>query len=210
VDQAAIAHLLRPYAEVGARQLELTSIYTDILLKWNSRINLTAIREPEEIIRRHFGESFFAAVQLVTKDWHASVIDVGSGAGFPGIPIAMYSPGVALTLIESQGKKAAFLNEVIFALGLNQTKVFRGRAEEFAGSADLVTLRAVEKFSQVLPTAQSLVRAGGRLALMIGESQVSEAKILAKGVDWRDLVMVPGGNSRVLLAGTKLVNPRVS
>lgn len=206
MDQAEIARLLRLYAEIGARQLELTSIYIDILLKWNSKINLSAIREPDEIVCRHFGESFFVAAQLITNGWIGSVIDVGSGAGFPGLPIAIYSPGAAVTLIESQGKKAAFLNEVIFALGLKNAKVFRGRAEEFSGSVDLVTLRAVEKFSEVLPAAEVLARAGGRLALMIGSSQVAEAKQVSVRVDWQDPVQVPGGKSRVLLMGTKMVN----
>jgi len=201
-----IARLLFPYAEVETTQLELISIYIDILLKWNSRMNLTAIRDPEEIIRRHFGESFFAAAQLIPNDWRGSVIDVGSGAGFPGLPIAVYSPEAAVTLIESQGKKATFLNEVIFDLRLKNVKVYRGRAEECADSADLVTLRAVEKFSEVLPTAGGLVRMGGRLALMIGRSQVSAARRAAQGLDWRDPVVVPGGNSRVLLIGTKVVN----
>lgn len=200
-----IARLLRPYADIGERQLELTSIYIDILLKWNSRMNLTAIREPEEIIRRHFGESYFAAEQLLSRDWRGAVTDVGSGAGFPGLPIAIYSPDAKVALIESQGKKAAFLNEVIFALGLKNVKVFRGRAEAYPGSADLVTLRAVEKFGEVLTTAEGLVETGGRLALMIGVSQVAETKQVVLSMDWKE-VSVPGGNSRVLLVGTKVVN----
>ena len=205
MDQAAIARLLRPYAEVGSEQLELTSTYIDILLKWNSRTNLTGIREPEGILRRHFGESYFAAAQLITHDWSGSVIDVGSGAGFPGLPIAIYSPNSSVTLIESHGKKATFLGEVVFALGLKNVRVVRGRAEAYAGSGDVVTLRAVEKFCEVLTTAEGLVGAGGRLALMIGTSQVSEAKRVAACLDWQE-VPVPGGNSRVLLVGTKVVN----
>jgi 16S rRNA (guanine527-N7)-methyltransferase len=118
----------------------------------------------------------------------------------------MYCPTANVTLIESQGKKAAFLNEVIYALKLKNTKVFHGRAEIFPGQADLVTLRAVEEFDKAMKLAITLVKAGGRLALMVGRSQVQRAKHLNSTLDWREPLEVPGAQSRVLLLGTKLVN----
>lgn len=200
---ATIARLLRPFAEVGDEALSKTSIYIDLLLKWNRKINLTAVRDPEEIITRHFGESFFAAVHLLPPNWHGEVIDVGSGAGFPGLPMAMYSATASVTLIESQGKKAAFLNEAIYALGLTNVRVFHSRAEEFADHGDVVTLRAVEQFQRVLPHTFKLVKAGGRLGLMIGDSQIEAAEQLLPGVGWEHPVRIPGGNSRSLLIGIK-------
>lgn len=166
-------------------------------------MNLTSVREPQEMVTRHFGESYYAASHLVAPDWAGTAIDVGSGAGFPGLPLAMYAPGAGITLIESQAKKAAFLNEVIFALGLKNAKVFNQRAENFPGVADLVTMRAVERFENVLPVALRLLGPGGRLALMIGASQLARAMQLAESLKWEAPLAMPGGRSRVLLVGTK-------
>ncbi|HET9790726.1 MAG TPA: RsmG family class I SAM-dependent methyltransferase, partial [Candidatus Angelobacter sp.] len=146
------------------------------------------------------------AKNLVARDWAGSIIDVGSGAGFPGFPLAIWAPQAEVTLIESQGKKAAFLNQVIFASGLKHAKVFSGRAEVSETKADLVTMRAVEKFEAVLPVAVALVKPEGRLALMIGEAQVENAKRLCPELKWNTPMHVPGGHSRVLLVGTKSGN----
>lgn len=205
METATIARLLQPYAKVEEKLARDVSIYIDLLLKWNSKMNLTAVREPEQMVTRHFGESLFAASQLLTPEWTGSVIDVGSGAGFPGLPLAMYAPGATVMLIESQGKKAAFLNEVIFTLKLRNAKVWVGRAEHFNGLADLVTMRAVERFEGALPAASGLVDTEGRIALMIGDSQVELARKLAPTFGWGNAIQVPGGSSRVLLVGTKIV-----
>jgi 16S rRNA (guanine527-N7)-methyltransferase len=205
VDTATIARLLRPYAELDAEQLGQTSTYINLLLKWNAKVNLTAVRDPEEIVARHFGESFFAARCLLSPTGHETIIDLGSGAGFPGLPLAMFAPAAQVTLIESNGKKTAFLREVISALKLKNAKVFAQRAETYSRTADLVTMRAVEKFERSLPVGLGLVRPGGRLALMIGAAQVDLAKTLVGDVSWQDPVPIPGSHSRVLLVGTRPV-----
>jgi 16S rRNA (guanine527-N7)-methyltransferase len=215
VDTAAIAHLLRPFAELEEAHLASISIYIDLLLKWNARVNLTAVRNPEEIVTRHFGESIFAARVLMPsacgrqsaerRERQQTVIDLGSGAGFPGLPFAMLAPAAQVTLIESNHKKAAFLNEVISALDLKNARVFSRRAEEYPDKADLVMMRAVERFESALATAVGLVAEHGRVALMIGISQSIQARTLAPGVKWEEPVPVPGGHSRVLLAGTRKV-----
>ncbi len=113
-----IATLLTPYLE-GEAPPELypqLSTYLDLLLKWNARTNLTAIRDPEEIVRRHFGESLFAG-QHIPPDAR-TLLDFGSGAGFPGLPIQLLRPEITVTLAESQNKKATFLREVVRTLGL--------------------------------------------------------------------------------------------
>jgi 16S rRNA (guanine527-N7)-methyltransferase len=204
MDRAAIVEILRPFVELSSEKLAQTSAYLDLLLKWNAKVNLTAVREAEAIVARHFGESFFAAEKLALRPGN-TVIDVGSGAGFPGLPLAMSAAAVQVTLIEANGKKAAFLNEVIAALQLRNAKVFSRRAETYPDQADVVTMRAVEKFDKVLPVALKMARDGGRIALMIGASQVGTARALAGGVRWEDPVPVPGGHSRVLAVGTKPV-----
>jgi len=115
-------------------------------LKWNSKINLTAIRDPEEIITRHFGESLFAARHLfpISAD-SQSAIDLGSGAGFPGLPLKIWNEALDLTLVESNQRKAVFLREVGRALGLSGVKVQAERAEKLSASADLVILRHTDR-----------------------------------------------------------------
>jgi 16S rRNA (guanine527-N7)-methyltransferase len=203
VETAAIAQLLQPFIQLDEMRLRAISTYIDLLLKWNSRINLTAIRDPGEIVQRHFGESFFAARYVLEQKSVATAIDLGSGAGFPGVPLAMLAPDVQVTLIESQQKKATFLKELIYALGLKNLKVFSDRAESYPAMADLVMLRAVERFEQALQMAIRLTRTGGRIALMIGSGQVEPARRLGNAVNWSDPVQMPCGHSRELLIGTK-------
>ena len=193
--------MLRPYSdehEWTSAQLDLISTYIDILLKWNERTNLTSVRTPEEIVQRHFGESLFAGLQMLASDSTARVIDVGSGAGFPGLPLKIHAPGIRLTLIEAHSKKNTFLREVIRALGLTGVDVVLGRAEQFKSKGELVTLRAVEKFEVILPVAGSLVEEGGRLGLLVGASQVAKAKEILPG-GWESPISVPNSAARALL-----------
>jgi len=255
VDPRRIAELLAPFlqsppgppASLTGAQLEQVSAYLDLLLRWNARINLTAVRDPESIVTRHFGESFFAARQLLIRSQESGVgsqggrtqeagvgsqesgvgsqggkrqmaearsqesgvrsqgraIDLGSGAGFPGLPLKIFAPGLALTLIESSQKKAVFLKEAVRTLALTGVDVFAGRAEDFAATADLVTLRAVERYERALGAAARLVAAGGRLALLIGSPQAARTPQLLAGFGWQASVAIPQSSARVLLVGTK-------
>jgi 16S rRNA (guanine527-N7)-methyltransferase len=205
LDTANIARLLGPFIQLDEMRLAAISKYIDLLLKWNARINLTAIRAPEEIVQRHFGESLFAAKHILAQRPVKTAIDLGSGAGFPGVPFALLASEVQVTLIESNQKKSTFLKELIYVLGLRNVEVFSGRAESYSQSADLVMMRAVEKFGEVLPLTRKLVSPGGRLALLIGVSQVDLAKSLAQEAEWQEPVAIPSGHSRVLLIGTKMV-----
>ena len=201
MDSPRLASLLQPYAPgLSPAQLEQLSTYLDLLLRWNARINLTAVREPDSIVTRHFGESLFAARQL--EPVGLDLIDLGSGAGFPGLPLKIYAPALRLVLIESQNKKAAFLNEVARALKLNDVEVFCGRAEDFPDRAQLVTLRAVERFQAILPVARRLLSPDGRLAVLIGASQVEPARAALADLSWSSPVALPGSSQRVLLVGT--------
>ena len=195
--------LLDPFLsgkELDQQQLEKIGAFVELLQRWNEKTNLTAIRGEEEIITRHFGESFFLASQLCEPQQVFSAIDFGSGAGFPGIPLAMYAPLARVTLIEAQNKKATFLKEAVRALALKNVNVFAGRGETFNGAANLVTLRAVEKFKQSAAAAAKLVLPGGRMGLLIAKEQVDAAKTIA-GMSWEAPIKVPNSQELVLLVG---------
>jgi 16S rRNA (guanine527-N7)-methyltransferase len=192
-------------------ELNRISTYIDMLLRWNSRINLTAIRDPEEIVTRHFGESLFVARQLFpTGSAELSpapgVADIGSGAGFPGVPIKLWAPDIALTLIESNHKKATFLREVARSLTLTDVNILNVRAEQVAQRFDLVTLRAVERFAETLPDAARLLAPAARLALLITAPQIKTARSILQNVCWDAPLPIPESKSRILLVGR--VEPR--
>lgn len=212
MDAARIAELLQPFlgsandGQLAPHDLERISTYIDILLHWNARINLTAIRDPAEIVTRHFGESLLAARHLFPARTHATrsrLADIGSGAGFPGLPIKLWAPEIALTSIESNNKKAAFLREVTRALALTDVNIENVRAETVAPvSFEVVTLRAVERFANILPTAARLLIPGGRLALLVSSSQITVAGALPN-VSWEPPIAIPKSQSRLLLIGTR-------
>ena len=211
MDSARLAELLQPFIAVERLDTGLIQdlqLYLELLQRWNARVNLTAIRDPAQIVVRHFGESLFTArvfmhdQQLATAP--DTLIDVGSGAGFPGIPIKLVTPLLHLTLIESQGKKAAFLRELQRTLSLDRVEVFCGRAEQWKVSADVVTLRAVERFDRVLPVAGNLVKPGGTLGLLIGTGQLAGARaLISDGWTWSDPLASPCSRDRVLALATK-------
>jgi 16S rRNA (guanine527-N7)-methyltransferase len=206
------------------------STYIDILQRWNARINLTAIRNPEEIVTRHFGESLFAARHLfplypvsssvtsvppVVEDVYVDVAearspkaearlaDVGSGAGFPGIPIKLWAPNISLTLIESNQKKATFLREVARALTLTDINIQNARAETIPPSTfDVVTLRAVERLPKVLLTAANLLAPLGRLALLIASPQLDLTRTTLPNLTWDAPIPIPESRSRILLVSS--------
>ncbi|MGC2549787.1 MAG: 16S rRNA (guanine(527)-N(7))-methyltransferase RsmG [Candidatus Sulfotelmatobacter sp.] len=192
----------------SSTQLDHISTYIDILTHWNARINLTAIRNEEEIVTRHFGESLFAARRLFPEasgseagKGRVRVADLGSGAGFPGIPMKLWAPSIQLTLIESSHKKATFLREVCRSLTFTDIDIQNVRGEEVVQTYDLVTLRAVEKFAEALRVAARLISSGGQLGLLIGSSQVDLTRSTLPMMDWKAALSVPLSQSRVLLIG---------
>lgn len=175
--------------------------YLALLCRWNVKVNLTAVRDPEAMVRRHFGESLFAAQKILAAGEPASVMDIGSGPGFPGIPVKLLIPAAQTTLIEAKAKKATFLREVIRALHLTGIAVQEGRAESTAAQAEVVTLRAVELFETIAPVARGHVKQGGRLVLLIGSAQVTRAsEILGKEPEKVD--EIPESAARVVAQWT--------
>ncbi len=220
MDTARIAALLEPFVEspLPSSTLDQISKYIDLLLRWNARINLTAIRHPEEIVTRHFGESFFLARHLfpksgtdhrpLTTDHRPPyVLDIGSGAGFPALPLKLWAPHIHLTMVESNHKKAAFLREVARALTLTDINVISDRAEVLAARpdfprAELVTLRAVEHFASILPQAVTLMAPTATLALLIGAVQIPHLITMAT-INWHPPIPVPQSHARVLSIGVR-------
>ena len=220
MDTARIATLLEPFLEqsLSQSQLDQISIYIDLLLRWNARINLTAIRNEEEIVTRHFGESLFLARHLFsagaplialsamsgTPAPPSRVVDIGSGAGFPALPLKIWAPNIHLTLVESNHKKATFLREVARALTLTNINVMAERTEVLAISlrskADIVTLRAVERLETILPQTVAFLNPTGTLALLITTAQVPHLTTMTT-LKWQPPINVPNSSKRVLSIG---------
>ena len=221
MNAARIAELLDPFLGPTDQQpntqdlISSISTYIDLLQRWNARVNLTAIRDPDEIVTRHFGESLFAARHLFPKSpvppvspVVKAVADIGSGAGFPGIPIKLWAPALSLTLLESNHKKATFLREVARVLTLTDINIQNIRAETLPpASFDLVTVRAVDRFASILPTAATLVKPASRLALLIGAAQIPQAIALLPTFTCNDPIPVPTSQARVLLIATDVKDP---
>jgi len=198
-----IGRLLLPY---GHRPdplfCEKLRAYVALLQRWNSKISLTTITDPREIVKFHFGESLFAVSALLIEK--SRLADVGTGAGFPGLPIAMAVPGLELTLIEPVAKKCAFLAEVVRALGLAGVTVFRGRMEDFqpdAAKFDWVAARALGLHDELLSWAAKHLEASGHVALWLGEGDATSIS-RSVGWHWRDPILIPGSERRYLLAGS--------
>jgi 16S rRNA (guanine527-N7)-methyltransferase len=158
-----MAALLQPYLEGPAPSEVLSALrgYLELLLRWNARTNLTAIRDPEELVQRQIGESLLAGRYLGNS---GTLLDFGSGAGFPGIPLQILRPGLRVTLAESQGKKASFLRESVRTLSLG-CEVWAKRAEQLPSTRTFgaVTMRAVDATDAMLPYAAARVSPAGLL-----------------------------------------------
>lgn len=180
--------------------------YLSLFLRWNARLNLSAIREEEGILSRHFVESIACAQALPAGI--TTLLDFGSGAGLPGIPIALCRPEIRVTLAESQGKKAAFLQEAVRTLGLTNAAVHADRVERITMRYTCVTMRAVDQMVLAVKTAAGLVVPWGSLALMTTGEDLAELQAAAGAeFSWPTVVSLPGSESRLLALGTRLSSP---
>ena len=186
---------------LNSMQTQRFEALLSLFLRWNARINLTSVRDQEGILSRHFVESIACARALPAGI--STLLDFGSGAGFPGIPIALCRPEIAVTLAESQGKKAAFLSEAVRVLGVT-TKVHSGRAETLTTKFDCVTLRAVDRMELAVQSAAKLVRPGGWLALMTTARELAALKASAGAeFTWDPELHLPCGDDRLLALGLR-------
>ncbi len=146
--------------------LSQLSCYLDLLLRWNQRINLTGIRDPKTIVRRLFGESLSVARAVELRGW---LVDVGSGAGFPGLALKLAAPDLRVTLIEARQKKCAFLRQVALECGFTGVEVVAERFEDWArersAKANLITTRAVAIDPRLLQAMKSVLAPDGKLVV---------------------------------------------
>lgn len=182
-------------------QEEAFQVYAQELLLWNERINLTAIREPADMIRKHFLDSLTCTYAWREMEPPASLIDIGTGAGFPGIPLKILMPGLRLTLVESIGKKADFCRHIVDTLQLENVEVITARAEEVGAQDthremyDAATARAVAQLNILAEYLLPLVRVGGFAIAQKGntapaESQQANRAITILGGVIRPLILV--------------------
>ena len=191
---------LRPELEAGLRALGLDVAlatplldYVALLVRWNATYNLTAIRDPREMIAKHLLDSL--AMHPYVDDV-ARLADLGTGAGLPGIPLAIAKPGLQVSLVESNGKKVRFLREAIRKLGLANAEAVESRIEAFdaPGRFDAITARALATLPAILQSGGHLLRPGGVLLAMKGVVPSEEIAALPPGWHVRELhpMRVPG------------------
>ena len=211
--QAAVApRLIQP---LPAAAYALLARYVQLLTHWNQKINLTAVRDPQVLVRLHLAECLRAA-QRIRGDIE-TLLDLGSGAGLPGIPIQIARPELRVTLAESQKKKAAFLREVVRELGLHGTSVHAGRVEKMPAATvfDMVTLRAVDKMREAMQAALPRIRPphgarGGDCLVLTSQSEVAtiQASSFDAGgkmaIEWQVPDPIPGTDQRVILLGSRV------
>ena len=173
----------------GLQQLKLPgelasglNVYLDLLQRWNATYNLTAIRDRREMLIKHLFDSL--AMHPYVPE-HGTMADLGSGAGLPGIPLALCKPHLQISLVESAGKKARFMREAARQLRLNNVQVFDCRAEAVPGSGsfDLITARALDRIDGILKVGGHLLAEQGQLLAMKGQDPAAE--IAELGPQWR-------------------------
>jgi 16S rRNA (guanine527-N7)-methyltransferase len=202
VEQIA-AILRRLDVEYGEAVVSQVEHYLALLTQWNVKVPLTSISDLGEVLERHFAESFFGAKVAGIKA--GRMLDVGSGAGFPAVPIALVAPKLEVTLLEPNLKKAAFLKELCRQLDLTErVRVERTRFEDYrleGRGFDFVTSRAVKITSGFLDRSAELLVRGGKVVLWMGQEDA--AKLLEnRGWIWGEPVSVPGSERRVILWGS--------
>jgi 16S rRNA (guanine527-N7)-methyltransferase len=179
-------------SELIASQLDS---YLDLLVKWNEKINLTSEKTSSEILHRHIFDSLQYARVIAPND---NIMDIGSGAGFPGVPLKIVYPSLALTLVESQRKRCSFLESVVFNLDLKNTRVLNARAEKILPKprVGVVILRAVSDIKTCLDLAVSFLVKGGKVVLKKGPEKNNATMIPHEEFSLIDEIEVIGFNGK--------------
>lgn len=205
-----LAPLLRDAGiAADAEALRVMRAHYDLLLRWNRRVNLTAVRDPRAIIERHFLESAYLVKALQLS--RGLFYDVGSGAGFPGLPVKALCRDLKLVMVESNLKKAAFLKEVIREARLDGARVESGRVESLIERpevelADWITMRAVGDIEAMLRVFRHLLLVNGYVALFLGQDDARRVARTEPGFTWREPFAIPRSERRVILVGQGVGN----
>ena len=158
--------------------------YEDLLLEWNEKFNLTAIKDPSEILEKHFIDSAYLN-KFVSFKKHDSILDIGSGAGFPALVLAILNPQANFTLVESNGKKVSFLNEVRDQLNLKNVTILKGRIEELnslRSSFNYATARAVTQLNMLVELTIPYLKVHGTLIAYKGSMVDIEVKQASRAI----------------------------
>ena len=202
--ESAIVRALGEFQlSVNERQVLQIQQYIKTLLAWNEKLNLTAIRDPVEVLYRHFCESMYAATAVPVEN--GRLADVGSGGGFPGLPLKILRPELRVFVVESNLKKATFLAEIIRELELTDTQVLVRRYEELGeeiAPLDFICARALGEFPAFLEWAASQQIAAKQVILWIGARDLPELQKI-RTWQWREPIPVPNSLRRLLLVGAK-------
>lgn len=204
LDRDTVRKLLGPFdLTLSDGNIDRLLEYLGLLLRWNQKINLTAIRSPHECVTRHFGESLFLSHVVAV---HGNLLDIGSGAGFPGLALKLLFPELKVTLLEPVTRKRAFLKEVARSCSISSVRVLGRRIREFSDEAtphsfDLVTVRAVGGLESVVPKATRLLRHGGYICLWVGTQQLAQIQAANPDLQWQLPVSIPLSLERCILAG---------
>ena len=178
--------------KLNKNQIETFSLYLDLLIEWNQKINLTSLKTPQEIIIKHFLDSLtcIKAIDLCSNIDKNSIVDIGTGAGFPGIPIKIVCPSIELFLLEARKKKSIFLEKLTKELNLKQVQILKGRAETFGRCTehrekyDIAISRAVAPLNILSEYCLPLVRVRGLFIAQKGRTYKSETEKGIKAIQF--------------------------
>jgi 16S rRNA (guanine527-N7)-methyltransferase len=210
LNQGSILKLLKPFdLNLSSERLGQLRTYLELLVLWNRKINLTSVRTPEECVTRHFAESLY-----ITRfvPFSGRLLDVGSGAGFPGLALRIVLDDISTTLLEPVAKKRAFLKEVALICEIPSVEVRPERLEEFLEKSpeakfETVTARAVGSLERLARLAPRCLEPGGQLCLWLGRTQAAEVGKGRAAYLWSKPLHIPMTRERCIIVGTIAPSP---
>ena len=206
LDEATVRQLLEPFGlNLSSDQIGQLIAYLELLLRWNKKINLTGIRDWKSCVTRHFGETLYLGRWVELK---GELLDIGSGAGFPGLSLKIMFPDLSVTLLEPVAKKRAFLKEVARVCGMRSVEVRGERLEDFAcGQSapvyDEATARAVGHLEELLPLAWRCLKPAGEIFLWLSHQQAREVNHIHAGIKEVGRISLPSGGQGEIWWGKK-------